>query len=289
MSSRLECRYYGRDFTEDEMAVLRALIAGPPALNRSRIATEFCRRIGWTKPDGGLKSMMAKVTMLRMHRDGRIVLPPPAHRKTPLARPITFTQATDPTLFVPPDSLEALRPLRFVTVTGAGAAASRLWNEYIARYHYLGYKRLVGAQMRYAVEDGRTGRPLAMLGFSTAAWKIAPRDRLIGWTPQTRENNLPLVVNHSRLLILPWAIVPNLASHILSIVRRRLPEDWRRQYAIDPVLIETFVETPRFTGATYRASGWINVGTTQGRGRYDTKKQYALPKKHIWLCPLRRD
>ena len=200
MSSRLECRYYGRDFTEDEMAVLRALIAGPPALNRSRIATEFCRRIGWTKPDGGLKSMMAKLNMLRMHRDGRIVLPPPLHRKTPLARPITFTQATDPTLFAPPNSIEALRPLRFVTVTGAGAAASRLWNEYIARYHYLGYKRLVGAQMRYAVEDDRTGLPLAMLGFSTAAWKIAPRDNFIGWTPQTRENNLPLVVNHSRFL-----------------------------------------------------------------------------------------
>ena len=67
------------------------------------------------------------------------------------------------------------------------------------------------------------------------------------------------------------------------------PKDWRRQYAINPVLIETFVETPKFTGATYRASGWIHVGTTQGRGRYDTKNQYALSKKHIWLCPLRRD
>ena len=137
-------------------------------------------------------------------------------------------------------------------------------------HHYLGYKRLVGAQMRYAVED-RTGLPLAMLGFSTAAWKIALRDRFIGWSTQTRENNLSLVVDNSRFLIRPWVRVPNLASHILSIVRRRLPEDWRRQYAINPVLIETFVETPKFTGATYRASGWIHVGTTQGRGRYDTK------------------
>ena len=70
------------------------------------------------------------------------------------------------------------------------------------RVAYLGYKRLVGAQMRYAVED-RTGLPLAMLGFSTAAWKTAPRDRFIGWSPQTRENNLPLVVDNSRFLILP--------------------------------------------------------------------------------------
>ena len=49
---------------------------------------------------------------------------------------------------------------------------------------------LVGAQMRYAIHD-RDGWPLAMLGFSTAAWKFALRDRFIGWTPQLREKNLP--------------------------------------------------------------------------------------------------
>ena len=63
-----------------------------------------------------------------------------------------------------------------------------------ARYHYLGYKTLVGAQMRYAVHD-RDGWPLAMLGFSTAAWKLAPRDTFIGWTPQLRKKNLPFVAN----------------------------------------------------------------------------------------------
>ena len=54
----------------------------------------------------------------------------------------------------------------------------RLWNEFVARYHYLGYKTLVGAQMRYAVHD-KNGWPLAMLGFSTTAWTLAPRDRFI--------------------------------------------------------------------------------------------------------------
>ena len=56
-----------------------------------------------------------------------------------------------------------------------------------------------------------------------------------------------------------------------------------------PVLIETFVETPRYTGAVYRASGWTRVGATQGRGRYDTEKRYGKPKKDIWLRPLRKD
>ena len=36
-------------------------------------------------------------------------------------------------------------------------------------------------------------------------------------------------------------------SHILSLVRRQLPEDWTERYNTTPVLIETFAETERFT------------------------------------------
>ena len=170
-----------------------------------------------------------------------------------------------------PQTLDAVRPIRLVKVTGTGRAASRLWNEFIARYHYLGHKTLVGAQMRYAVQD-REGRPLAMLGFSAAAWKTAPRDAFIGWSPDVPGTEPPLMVDNSRYLIMPWVQIPNLASHILSNARRQLPQDWQSQYNIAPVLMETFVETPRFSGITYKASGWIHVGDTQGRGRYDTKR-----------------
>ena len=77
MTGEVECRYYGRAFTAEEMALLRALIAGPERLTRHALSKEFCRRIGWIKPDGGLKDMMARVTMLAMHRDRLITLPPP--------------------------------------------------------------------------------------------------------------------------------------------------------------------------------------------------------------------
>ena len=66
-------------------------------------------------------------------------------------------------------------------------------------------------------------------------------------------------------------------------------ELWAQRYNTAPVLVETFVETPRYTGAVYRASGWIHVGTTQGRGRYDRQKQFDKPKKDVWLRPLRKD
>ena len=286
MTGEVECRYYGRRFTAEEMALLRALIAAEPPPTRNALSREFCRRIGWLKPDGGLKDMMARVTMLAMHRDGLIALPPQTQRQS-RAGPMAFGQDTEPPLFPAPTTVDEVRPLDLRPVL-RGTREGKLWNEFVARYHYLGYKTLVGAQMRYAVHD-RNGWPVAMLGFSTAAWRLAPRDKFIGWTPELREKNLPLVVDNPRFLILPWIDIPNLGSHILAIVRRRLPEHWTERYNITPMLIETFVETPRYTGAVYKASGWINVGTTQGRGRYDTHMKRAQPKKDIWLRPLRRD
>ena len=229
---------------------------------------------------------MARVTMLAMHRDGLVALPPPKQRQS-RPGPIVFGPDTEPPLFPAPTSLDEIRPLDLRPV-GRGTREGMLWNEFVARYHYLGYKTLVGAQMRYAVHD-RNGWPVAMLGFSTAAWRLAPRDKFIGWTPQLREKNLPLVVDNPRFLILPWIKIPNLGSHILAIVRRRLPDDWAERYNTTPVLIETFVETPRHTGAVYNASGCIRVGTTQGRGRYDRHTKRAQPKKDIWLRTLRKD
>ena len=200
MTSNVECRYCGRDFTAQEMTLLRALIAGPPPLNRLALSKGFCRRIGRFEPDGGLKDMMAKVAMHAMHRDGLITLPAPTRRQN-RPGPIVFGPHTEPPLFPVPTTLDEVRPLDFRTVVRA-THEGKLWNELVARYHYLGYKTLVGAQMRYAVHD-RNGWPLAMLGFSTAASKLAPRDNFIGWIPQTCEKNVSLVVDIPRFLIPP--------------------------------------------------------------------------------------
>ncbi len=200
---------------------------------------------------------------------------------------LPFRPDTDAPLEPPPQSLDEVRPIRLQIVLG-GTPQSTQWNAYIARYHYLGYQTLVGAQMRYTVHD-RDGGLLALLGFSTAARKLAPRDRFIGWTPALREQNLPRVIDNARFLILPWIRIPNLASHILSVVCRQLTGDWTARYNTLPVLVETFVEIPRFNGGLYKASGWTHVGMTQGRGRYDRHTKRDQPKKAIWLRPLRKD
>ena len=286
MTGAIECRYYGRDFTADEMALLRVLIAADPQPTRAALSREFCRRLGWLKPDGGLKDMMAKVTMLAMHRDGVIVLPPPRGRQG-RPKPIVFGPDTEPPLFPAPTALDEVRPLDFRTVV-RDTREGKLWNEFVARYHYLGYKPLVGAQMRYAVHD-RDGWPLAMLGFSTAAWKLAPRDQVHRMDARAaREEPAP----GGRQPPLPDIAVdrapPTSARTSSPSCAAALPRDWTTRYNTTPVLIETFVETPRYTGALYRASGWTRVGTTQGRGRYDTHMKRAEPRKDIWLRPLRR-
>ena len=131
--------------------------------------------------------------MLAMHRDGLIVLALPNGRQN-RARPIVCGPNTEPPMYPAPTTLDEVRPLTLRPVVRATRDGKR-WNEFIARYHYLRIWTLVGAQMCYAVHD-RDGLPIAILGFSTAAWKLAPRDRFIGRTPQPREKNLHLVVDN---------------------------------------------------------------------------------------------
>ena len=163
---------------------------------------------------------------------------------------------------------------------------SALWNELIERYHYLGYKPLPGAQIRYLV-FGR-GHLLAALGFGAAAWKVAPRDQFVGWTADQRRANLHQVVNNARFLILPWVTIRNLASRILAAIAKRLASDWDNRYGYQPCLLETFVERDRFRGTCYRAANWIYVGDTQGRGKLDRHHRNALPVKHVYLYPIHK-
>ena len=174
-----------------------------------------CRRSSVGASDGSSDGALKE---LALHRDGLIVLPPPTRWQS-RPRPIAFGQDTEPPLIPMPTTLDDVRPLDMRPIV-RGTREGKRWNEFIARYHYLGDKTPVGAQMRYAVHD-RSGWPIAMLGFSIAAWKLAPRANFSGWTPPLREKNLPSVADSPRFLILPWITIPNLGSHLLALVRPR--------------------------------------------------------------------
>jgi len=277
-------RYCGRDFTDADLDTIRRLLAASPGASRAALSRQVCLSLGWAKPDGAPKAMSCRVAMLRMAADGLLRLPPPRHRNSNRRSYAPRTPATDPG---PPltTPVHLLGPLHLHLV--ADPSASALWNETIARYHYRGYRPLPGAQLRYLARTDR--QLLALLGFGAAAWTLAPRDRWIGWTPDQRERRLPLVVNNARFLILPWIDSHNLASKLLALTTRRLPDDWAARYAYRPVLLETFVDADRFPGTCYRAANWLHVGTTAGRGKLDRRHTARLPRKNIYLFPLTDD
>ena len=276
-------RYCGREFTEAEIEIIRELLAQSPPLNRYRLSQTVCERLNWRRANGQLKDMSARVALLRMQADALIMLPPPRR-----AKPVTFKAHPHiERAVLEPTSVPTVELAQISIHLVAKKADSLLWNAYIERHHYLGHQPLPGAQLRYFVRAA--GDIIAVLGFGASAWKTKPRDTAIGWTSEQRRRNLHLIVNNARFLILPWITVKNLASRVLALVSRRLAQDWHARYAYSPVLLETFVEKPRFAGTCYKAANWQYLGDTQGRGKLDTLHRNAEPVKSIWIYPLVRD
>lgn len=273
-------RYSGRDFTDTELDWIRQLISDRPEISRKDLSVLFCRQANWLKADGGTKDMSCRVAMLRMERDGHLTLPAPKTKHTKPYKRIRTVWAVEQAE-ITKKAGEFNLELEIVTsLTGA------LWNEFIDRYHYLGYKTLPGAQLRYFVKAD--GQILALLGFGAAAWTTAPRDNYIGWDRPTRKKNLHLVVNNARFLILPWIHSKNLASRILSLASKRICDDWQERYNYRPVLLETFVEQQRFQGTCYKAANWVSVGDTRGMGKLGDRDG-EVPIKSVWLYPLCRN
>ena len=274
-------KYCGRVFTESEIESIGAIIGEDTTRNRTAIARIACEQLQWYRPDGTPKTASMSQVLVKMEADGHITLPPLQRNHSTRMKPIEHTVRTD----TPKEIVLNAGQLPHLHIEIAKTKDEKsLWNEYIDRYHYLGYTPLPGAQMKYCVYS-RTNL-LALVGFGASAWRVAPRDWYIGWSDEKRQENLHLVLNNARFLIVPWVDSKNLASKILSMVSKRITDDWQQRYNYRPVLLETFVEKQRFSGTCYKAANWKLVGSTKGRGKKDRFKDASLPKKDIFLYPL---
>ena len=119
----------------------------------------------------------------------------------------------------------------------------------------------------YYVVRTPCGGWLSILVFCAAAKHLRHREHWIGWTEEQRRRRLGLVVNNARFLILPGKEMPNLGSRTLRLTLDRLSADWQERYGHPVVLVETFVDPALFSGTVYRASGWVELGQTNGYGR----------------------
>jgi len=228
--------------------------------------------------------MSCRVALLKLHRGGHLSLPEPGVRNW------TVVQGKRSPLSLPEIEslrcrLKSLGEIKLVLVDSKNRLLSRLWNDLMERYHYLGAGPLCGAQVRYLIESSVYGW-IGGLAFSAAAWRVAPRDQWIGWSEEARKANLGKVVCNSRFLLVPR--VAHLASHVLSLCARRVRQDWVERYGVRPMLFETYVERDRFRGTCYKAANWVQVGATQGRGRMDRERAYSAPIKDVYVYPLQR-
>lgn len=279
-------RWQGRRISGGEVEWLRDWIAAHPNWSRKRLARELCEQWHWYSATGQRRDFTARNLLLKLEAQGLITLPPLQGAK---ARPWGFAiarrSAGVPLTVVPVDAaLSDLVPLSFMVAAAGSTELHCCWG-YLAQYHYLGFSRPVGETLTYLVRD-RYERDLACVLFAAPAWKVAARDAFIGWNDQVRQRRVSWLTNNSRFLILPTVQVVHLASHVLGRITRRLRADWEAKYGHPVYLVETFVEAERFRGTCYRAANWIEVGQTQGRGRYDRAHTRRAPVKRVWLYPL---
>lgn len=150
----------------------------------------------------------------------------------------------------------------------------------LEEHHYLGGLKPVGERLHYALTDAQDGW-LGVLVFCAAARRLRPRDQWIGWSDEQRRRRLPLVASNTRFLLLPHKTVPNLASKTLRLVLARLSDDWQARYGHPVLLVETFVDPAHFAGTLYTASGWTELGQTDGTGRHarDFYVRHDRPKR----------
>jgi len=275
----------GRKITADDLLMIQQLIKENPSWHRKRLSIALCQFWNWRTVNGQLKDMSCRNLLLKLARGGHLTLPAPlrsAHNSG-RHRNIQFVPHQQSPISA---ELQTLRPISITSVEHG--EPQQLFQTFLARYHYLGYSGTVGENLKYLAFD-RNDHPLACLLFGAAAWKIAPRDRFIGWDADTRTRQLHLLTNNMRFLILPWIRVPHLASHLLGQIAGRIGADWQKKYGHPIYLLETFVERQRFSGTCYQAANWRYVGHTTGRTRNDRYNSIHVPLKAVYLYPLTTD
>lgn len=276
--------HVGRAISAEELALIRETVELFPSLSRAELAETLCDHLRWYTASGTRKRRACERLLERLEARGWVRLPEKkCRRERPVAsapRITAQTQAGEPVW----GELGELGRVGLRVVERRQERA--LWNEYVQRYHYLGYRSPAGCRLRYFIESAR-GR-LGCVLLAGAARAVAVRDEWIGWTRAERLRNLGWVVNNTRFLLFPWVRVPHLASHVLGQLARQVGQDWQGRWGYRPVLLETFVDPARYRGTCYRASGWEVLGPTTGQGLARPGKAYQTTAKLVYVRALQK-
>lgn len=271
----------GRTFTAPFIEQLNLLQQQLPPLSKEKLADVVCQRLAWYSSDGRPAISSAKVALSKLQRRGLLRGPEhppirPAHRLRASTQPL-------PAVHGVPARVDSVRGLQLYLLSGCDDPLHGLWNDLIIRQHPCADAPLVGPQMRYLI--GSEHGWLGALGFSSAAFVLQARDTWIGWSTAARLHHLNQVIGLARFLIRKEVKCAHLASKVLSLVLKRMPEDWMNRYKVEPLLVETFIDRSRFTGLCFAAANWQRIGSSTGQGRLGPGTA-VLSLKDIWVYPL---
>ncbi len=264
-----------RHFGEETVRWLRSAAAA--GAGRRSLAAGLCEREDWTNAAGAPCIASA-----------RLALPKIAERYG-----ITLPQAGSPV--APGQPLPDHPDVRFsgtlAELGGVGlemaetAEQRRALRGMMESHHPQGDPSNPGALLFYWIGSERLGR-VGGLCFHAANWHQRARDAYIGWSGRERMAKLGLLVQNSRFLILPGVEVPHLASHVLGLAARRLPDDWERLHGVRPAMAFTYVGAER-PGTAYAAAGWELAGTTSGHP--PGHRREGAEACGVWMRPLDPD
>jgi len=286
MAEELWIEQSGRVITDEEVDLICETVALFPNLSIKELASTISEHLEWYTAAGTVKRDACVKLLVKLETSGVLVLSERQKRRarTRRVRVIELSEATEAGRPIE----GSLRTVGSVELQPAiEVEEQRLWNEYVQRYHRLGYKEPIGYRMRYFI-CSQAGR-LGCLLVSGAAKSLGARDKWIGWSKRIRLQNLSWIANNSRFLIFPWVRVKNLASHALAQLAGQVGRDLENRWGYRPVLLESFVDPMYYEGSSYKAAGWHQLGMTTGEGLVRPGKHYTTSPKMIFVKPLCSD
>ncbi|MEN8173770.1 MAG: IS4 family transposase, partial [Chloroflexota bacterium] len=261
---------------------IKQLLHSEEIANRTDLAQRACHQFGFYDVSGKVQTSGCLKALRELETAGHFILPKPQQKsgkKTPrrLDDPVPLPVDV-------PTEVTAIGNLELVLVRSDGEM--RLWNELMIEEHPLKDGPLVGRQIRYLIRSVHGW--LGGFGFAAPALQLSDRDQWIGWTREQCRSHLHHLVGMSRFLIRPSVRCKNLASKVLSMSVARLSDDFEQKYSYRPLLIESFVDISQYSGASYRAANWLEIGSTKGRGRQDRYTRSNLSRKAIYIYVLEK-
>jgi len=119
--------------------------------------------------------------------------------------------------------------------------------------------------------------------------RLPGKQSMTRWsTDQARGAEATQRTNPGRSLAGKLSEVGSFGLEVVQGIARGVRQDWEQRWGYGPLLMESFVDPAKFSGACYRAAGWRELALTTGRGLARVGRVYQSTPKRIYvkaLCP----